>query len=166
MKYQNVKIMLIGMALAGNIQASIIGPDTTLSFDTGSSTLTNESKNKLKNIVKEARNKGTIDEVQVAVWSDNPTPRAGEQLSKSDQGLVNNRINGIHAYLKRLNVSDVDSYNMAEQASWLARVFHTDAAELKSEIGRGKDMPMSKEEFQIFKRYGDSSKAVVLVILK
>lgn len=167
MKTSLPNLLLTGFVFAGLLQAAhTLGPSTTISFEAGRAVLTKESETKLKNFVKEARKSGTINEVQVAVWSDNPAPRKGEELSKSDRELAENRARAIEHCLKRHKVADVDSYNMAERASWLARMFNTDAAELKSEIGRGQEASMSKEEFQVFKINGEPSKAVVLAILE
>ena len=172
MKNLNFKVLLLGLAFAGVAQAAdsrpvSIGPDATISFETGGAMLTPSSRTKLKELVAQARTKGKIDEIQVAVWSDNPVPRVGEQLSQSDRKLAEKRGNAIRKYLKTpLQIADVDSYNMAERASWLARVFDTNEAELKAEIGRGGNGQMSREEFQVFRDKGKPSNAVALVIMK
>ena len=169
MKSVQFKVLLLGLALSGVVQAAdtssmVLGPNATISFDTGKASLTKDSKTKLNELVKHARASGKINEVQVAAWSDNPVPREGEELSKSDGNLAGNRAKNIANYLKsRYQVSDVDSYNMAERANWLARTFDTADAELKTEIVRGG--PMSKNEFQVFKENGKASKAVVLTLL-
>jgi hypothetical protein len=146
--------------------AVTIGPNTTITFESGKAILTPDSENKIRELLKEARDSGKIDEVKVAVWSDNPTPREGEELSKTDRELAKARVKAIENSLKLHKVSDVESYNMAERASWLSRVFNTDAAGFKSETGRGKDSPMFKEEFQIFKENGSPSKAVIVSLVK
>ena len=146
--------------------AVTIGPDTTITFESGKATLTTDSENKIRELVNEARAAGKIDEVKVAVWSDNPAPREGEELAKTDRELAKARVKAIEKCLKQHKVTDVEAYNMAERASWLSRVFNTDAAGFKSETGRGKDAPMFKEEFQIFKENGSPSKAVIVSLVK
>jgi len=163
-----IKSALMGMAFVGVLsQAAVtLGPDATITFESGKATLTSESESKILDLVKEAREAGKIDEVKVGVWSDNPAPREGEELSKDDRELAKARVKTIENYLKKQKVSDIESYNMAERASWLSRVFNTDAAAFKSETGRGKEAPMFKEEFQIFKTNGNSSKAVIVSLVK
>ncbi len=143
-----------------------IGPDTTISFPEKSAALTDEAKQELIKLIKDAKSNGTISEVQVAAWSDNPAPRAKEELSKPDRKLAESRAQAVNKYLSGRAKVSITTHNMAERASWLARAFETTDAELKTEIGRGGDAPMSKSEFQIFKNNGKPSKAVVLVILK
>jgi len=170
MKIERALIVLIGLSFvslsqAENFRPKQIGPDTTLSFEIGKSSLTPEAKSLLRDMVKHARDRGKIDEIQTAVWSDNPAPRADVGLAKVDQKLAERRASAIKAYLKQeYKISDIDTFNLAERANWLARTFETDEAQLKSEISRGSYM--SKEKFQIFKEHGEPSKAVVLVILK
>ena len=160
--------MLVGFAFASLIsQAAVtIGPNTTITFERGKATLTSDSETKLRELVKEAREAGKIDEVKVAVWSDNPALREGEEQSKTDKELADGRAKAIQKCLKQHKVTDVESYNMAERASWLARTFNTEAADFKSETGRGNKAPMFREEFQIFKTNGNSSKAVIVSLVK
>lgn len=161
-----IRMLMVGaLTLTSTGFASRIGPETSVSFEAGRSALTAEAKQAMQQLVKDARAKGKVDEIKIAVWSDNPAPRSGEQLAERDKQLAAKRAEAIQTYLKDLKVGDVDTYNMAERASWLGRTFHTDNAELKEEIGRGGDSPMSTREFQIFKDKGAASKAVLLVIL-
>ena len=171
MKIGNLTMVMLCLAsaataLAADTDPRRIGPNATLTFEAKQTVLTKDSKEKLNALIKEARTKGKITEVQVAVWSDNPAPRAGEELSKPDRELAESRAKTVQKYLKQHFKASVETYNMAERASWLARTFETENAELKSEIGHGGDSPMSKEEFQVFKSNGQPSKAVVLVIMK
>ncbi len=70
---------------AADLDPRRIGPSATLTFDSKKAVLTQDSKDKLDALIKNAKNLGQINEVQVAAWSDNPAPRDGEELSKSDQ---------------------------------------------------------------------------------
>ncbi len=154
------------LAFAEDKNPARIGPNTTLTFTPSHSALTEDSKEKLNALIKDARAHGRINEVQVAVWSDNPAPRRNENLSPADRKLAEERGETVGKYLKNHSKVSISTYNMAERASWLAKTFDTADAELKAEIGTGKDVAMSKEEFQIFKNNGQPSKAVVLVIMK
>ncbi len=129
------------------------------------SQLTANAKDRLDALVKHAQMNGNVDEIQVAVWSDNPAPRHDEQLSKDDRTLADLRGSEIAKYVKRHGNAKVVVYNMAERSSWLAKAFDTADAELKYEIGHDYKT-MSKQEFQIFRDNGKPSKAVVLVVMK
>ncbi len=144
-----------------------LGPDTTISYDANRSELSTASKEKLVRLVNDAKANGQIDEIQIAVWSDNPVPQEGTQLSKADQKLANRREVQLSRYLKKnLGITQFNTYNMAERASWLSRSLNLDDAKLKSEITHGSNQPMSKEAFKIFRDNGQASRAVVLVIMK
>lgn len=172
LNYQSLVVasaILVASVHANADQASRVGQNVTIDFKSGSGALTVESRNKLNELIKVSKaNGGKISEVQIAAWSDNPVPRDGDELSKRDRDLASSRANSIKNHLKRnLNVSDVETYNMAERATVLARLFDTSDAELKSEITQGDDKSlMSKEEFRVFRQHGQPSKAVALVILK
>ena len=153
-------------AHAEDTDSDRIGPNTTLTFAEKQAVLTQGAKTKLNALIKDANANGKINEIQVAAWSDNPAPRKDEQLSKPDRDLAEKRAKAVNAYIKNHAKTSVSTYNMAERASWLARIFDTSDAELKAEIGPGGKAPMSREEFQVFKNNGQPSKAVVLVIMK
>lgn len=160
-----VALVISGVGFSAHTDVHKVGRNTSVSFETGSAVLTQDSKKELADVIAKSRTEGKIDEVQVAAWSDNPVPRNGEELSKSDQKLAEKRAEAVKEYLKNsLKVSDVDSYNMAERASFVARMFNSTDAELKTELSRGGDV--SREEFQVFKDNGKPSKAVVLVVMK
>lgn len=168
MKHLVLNSVAVGLAfLTQAAQAFVtIGPNTTISFEPGKANLTIESEAKLNVLVKQARSQGKIDDMKIAVWSDNPAPREGEELAKVDRDLAAARGHAIKSWLKHHKVSDIDTYNMAERASWLARVFSTDAADFKTETGGGNDSHMFREEFQIFKTHGNASKAVIVSLVK
>ena len=71
-----------------------------------------------------------------------------------------------YAYAANPEVLHVGPSIMAERSSWLGRMFETDDAQLKNEIRRGADAPMSQEEFRVFRESGKPSVAVVLSIIK
>ena len=92
-------LTLAGRGLhAADTNPARIGPMTTLTFDASKSALTSESREKLDAMVASARVQGKIDEVQVAVWSDNPAPRDKEALSKPDRMLAAKRLTSVHNY--------------------------------------------------------------------
>ncbi len=140
-------------------------PHQTITFDSGSSTLTDADRESLRKLIREAKLKGTIEQVTVAAWSDKALPKRGQKLSDFDRTLAERRANAIENFLETdLLVDDVDTYNMAETANWVARTFDTREAELKSMFGRrGADLPVTNAEFQVIKNEGGPAEAVVLV---
>jgi len=161
-----VGLMSSDVLIAADNNPQRIGPDVTVDFPEKKSGLTLDAKSKIDELIRNARARGQIKEIQVAVWSDNPVPRPTEQLSKSDRVLAEQRAKNLTTYLKSRSKVGVSTHNMAERASWLAKMFDTTDAELKSEIGHDGRNYMSSAEFQVFKDNGNPSKAVVLVIMK
>ena len=148
-------------------QAPRLGPNTTVAFELKKAALSDSSKEQIKDLLNQARGQGEIKEVQIAVWSDNPVPPEGKELSKNDRDLAKEREEALKIYLKKnLNVRKVEAFNMASHPNWLSRTFETSDAKLKSEIVKGENYRMSEESFKVFRDSGDSSKAVILVIFK
>jgi outer membrane protein OmpA-like peptidoglycan-associated protein len=135
-------------------------------FQEGSAALTEEHRNKLREMVKEARGRGEIEDVSIAAWSDKPLPAEGESLTEADRNLAEQRYEAVANFLRdELEIESVTTYNMAESANWLARTFNTDEAELKALFGReGEDAPRVKEpEFHVIRQHGGPSMAVVVI---
>ena len=157
-------LLFSGLVLSADYKS--VGSSTVISFESGKSTLTKESKEKLKSLLSEAKAKGVLDEVQIATWSDNPIPADKKALSKADRELASRRSRSLKNYIEKpLGFTDITIHNMAERSTWLSRMFETNDAELKNEITKGSDSPMSKEEFKTFKDNGKPSVAVVLTIV-
>lgn len=140
-------------------------PHVTISFDTGSAMLTESARTSLRDLVRNARAAGEIDQVTVAAWSDKALPTGKTDLAEADRDLADKRADAISSVLKtELEVGDVDTYNMAERANWLARTFNTRQAELKSIFAKkGADTPVTNAEFHVIKNEGGPSEAVVVV---
>ncbi len=133
----------------------------TIAFEKGSASLNDEGKASLRKMVDDMRARGDLDKVKIAAWSDRQfMPNA--DLPKADRTLAKDRITAINNYLKDdLDVSNTDTFNMAERSNWLARLFRTEDSELKSVFSRA-DTPISDDEFQLIKSNGSPSHAVVI----
>ncbi len=140
-------------------------PRETITFDQNSSFLTETDKATLRNLIQDARAAGPIHTVTVAAWSDKPLPRKGEKHSDVDRDLADARMKAIATYVRiNTDIPDVDTYNMAEASNWLARMFGTTDAELKSVFSKkGGEAPVTNAEFQIIKNEGGPGLAVVVV---
>lgn len=153
-----------------NVKSSIVSelekiPSSTIKFEAGSRSLTESEKNSLRNLIKEAQTKGVIRQVTIVAWSDKMLPRTGNELSRRDRNLAKGRASAIENFLKsELALENVDTYNMAEPANWLARTLNSKDAELKSVFGRPfNETPLNSAQFYLVKSDGGPSKAVALV---
>jgi hypothetical protein len=137
-----------------------------IDFKEGSAEIAQVERQKLRTLVDNAKAKGQIAKVHVAVWSDKSFPKEGQNLAKTDRKLVKMRASNLEKYLEdSLAVSHVEMHNMAERAGFVARNFNKADAELKSAFAKRGAAPMSNEDFQIIKQMGAPSKAVVVVEL-
>ena len=135
-----------------------------IDFAPGSAVLSDDHKAKLRQLVREVRSSRDIEQVTIAAWSDKALPMKDAKLLDSDKDLAERRADAIRDIVRmELGVSDIDAYNMAEPANWLARTFNTKDAELKSVFGRtAEETPVTREEFQLIKDAGAPGKAVVV----
>lgn len=154
-----------GTATGSGAMASDIGTRyQVVDFRQGSSEIAQSDRQKLRTLIDNAKAKGQISQLHVAVWSDKQFPREGS-LPKADRDLATARVDKLQTYLRdTLSVSDIQAHNMAERASWVARNFHMGDAELKSMFSqRGAEAPVTNEEFQVIKQMGGPGKAVVVI---
>ncbi len=135
-----------------------------ITFKKGTSELTDSAKEELRSLVREANAAG-IEDIHVAVWSDKSFPKNNVDLPEKDRELASQRIDTLNTYLKdSLEVSDVDSYNMAEKSNFFSRAFNTKDADLKSMFTEaGAPANVEPQEFVIVQKKGGPSKAVILI---
>ncbi len=175
--FKNLLLVLltVGFFMASNTFAPAalanqksIGPHVTLKFDEGKYDLTSKAREQLNEVVKKAHETNKeIEKVQIATWSDKPTPKKGEQLSKADRALAEERNKNIKDYLKNnLKIDDTSVFNMAERPNWMARFLESKDAELKAEVNTTDENHSGRREFQVIKENGDVSKSVVLILFK
>jgi hypothetical protein len=154
---------LTGRVMKTEDKTSLKDDNIVLDFKNGQQQLSAAHRNKLRTFINAAKARGEIDEVKIAVWSDKEFPATGE-LSDKDRTLASKRAEHLENFLTdQLDVSEVETFNMAEKSNWLARTFNTDDAEIKSLFGTEGGAPIDHDEFQVFKSKGDASKAIVLV---
>ena len=135
-----------------------------INFNKGSTALPAAEQTKLTTFLNEAKSKGNIDEIEVAVWSDKSFPAKGAPLSKSEQDLADDRGDAVEDFIEeKISGADVEVYNMAEKTNWLARAFNTEEAELKSMFMREGEAPITNDEYLAIKNAGAPQKGVVLV---
>jgi hypothetical protein len=141
-----------------------VAQSMSINFTAGSAKLNEHDKESMRDLVREGLQRGSIDHITVAAWSDKTLPGEKRNLTDTDRGLAKERTDVISDFLKQeMEVSDVDTYNMAESANWLARTFNTKEAELKSVFGRTDGANDKRAEFREIRRQGGPSLAVVVV---
>ena len=140
-----------------------------ITFSPGSADLSEADKTKLREIVS-GIGASNVKRAEVATWSDLDFPRTGSDLAKEHRKLADKRADNIKDFLKSgdLDLSSlrIKTYSMAETSNWLARMFRTDEAELKSVFSKQNEAPMAREDFNIIMNEGGASKAVVVILRK
>jgi len=136
-----------------------------ISFNKKSAELSDRGRAQLKDLTNRARGRGELGEATIAAWADQDLPYTGS-LSKEERDLADQRAQRISEFLKYdCGVSSSDTFNMAENSNWLARVFRTDDARLKSAYSKRSE-PLNDSELEIIRHNGGPSTAVVIVRAK
>lgn len=144
------------------------GRSAVLHFTKGSSNLTKNEKNKLKDVVAKI-GVDNIKRIEIASWSDKDFPITGLDLPKVDRNLADDRASSIDNFLKDslgVSVFRIRTYNMAETSNWIARMFRTDEAELKSVFAKQEDAPMARDDYNVILSEGGPSRVVMVFIRK
>lgn len=134
-----------------------------ISFDKGSALLNENARQSLIKVINQARSTGLkIDDVRVAAWADREYPtNKQEKLSKADRELADKRGLAVRDFLKTsLSISDVDTYNMAQQPGMFAKAFDTSDAKVKKAF-ESAGMPSTDSGTTLSAK---ASRAVVMVI--
>lgn len=122
-----------------------------IDFNEGQSTLTEEAKAEIRELVRVAGTKGKITEIKVAAWADKDYETDRDKPSKTDRTLSGDRAQAVKNYLKsNLAIANVNDYNMSERPNPLQKLIP-----VKSEDGSG----------YIFTRVQKSS-AVIMIYLE
>lgn len=137
-----------------------------VTFSRGSADLTLAQKKAIKAVHDSAV--GGIDEIHVAVWSDQAFPRNSKtDLPDAQRDLAERRGDAIENYLRydlKQNALNVSEYNMAESSNWFQRAFNTDEGELKSLFSQqGAPSKVDPIEFNVVRTKGGPMKAVILI---
>ncbi len=141
----------------GNLHAG------SVTFSEGSALLSDEAQEKLREVYNSAMAAGKIDDIQVSVWSDSNLPNSSKiELSKNEKELATRRGNEIKKFLEEtVKTPSVQTFSMAEHANWIARLFNTDSAELKSSLARRSDKT-SEAKFYFLRDGGPSTAMIVI----
>jgi hypothetical protein len=106
-----------------------------ISFEPGSTGLTESAKSSLQQVVSQAKTAGKLDEAIVMSWSDEEYPAKDvKKLPKAQRDLADKRNKAVKDYVKSIQKMDVDTYNMASQPNVLSKWFNTTDAKLKNSL--------------------------------
>jgi hypothetical protein len=143
---------------------NIISDHIVIRFAPGQYTLSRADRTRLGDLIESGNNNMQVDRVKVAAWSDHAYPGSSQKLSDKDRALAESRALSVDRYLRNeYQISDIESFNMAENSNWLARAFNTQDAELKSLFSKENSGPISNDDFNVIKENGDAGSVIILI---
>lgn len=136
---------------------------TSVSFSKGSHKLSKSDLSTIRAMYKAVLSDNTVEKVIVAAWADDKMP-SGTKLSDAQVDLAEKRADAIKDVLKKMGNKNVDTYNMAKDATWIGKVFETQNAEIKEAMkGNPADDANANRIAQLLESKGGVSKAVVII---
>ncbi|MNK01234.1 hypothetical protein D3C87_190290 [compost metagenome] len=138
-----------------------------ITFEEGKSTLTQESRNEIREMVKDAEKSGKISEIKAAVWADREYPVSDTKAPKADIKLAEDRAKELKKFIKNeLKVSDVKTYNMTERPNAMQKLLSTPTAQMKETLEGSGAAPGTEKEKGLFNQKAQASKAVLMIYMK
>jgi hypothetical protein len=136
---------------------------TTITFAKNSHKLSKSDVSTLRAVYKAVLTDDTVDKVIVAAWGDEKMPTGGK-LSDAQVDLAEKRADAIEDVLEKMGNKNVDTYNMAKDATWIGKVFETQNAEIKEAMkGKPADDATANRIAAQLEAKGGVSKAVLIV---
>jgi hypothetical protein len=136
---------------------------TSVSFSKGSHKLSKSDLSTIRAMYKAVLSDSTVEKVIVAAWADDKMP-SGTKLSDAQVDLAEKRADAIKDVLKKMGNKNVDTYNMAKDATWIGKVFETQNAEIKEAMkGTPADDANANRIAELLESKGGVSKAVVII---
>lgn len=140
---------------------------TEITFDPGQVTLSDSSKSEIRDLIHDARAKGDVEDVKIAVWADREYPMKEKKASKEDVALAAKRGDALKEFIKKeMDIASVNTYNMTERPNALQQFLKTPEAKVKDTLEARGAAPKSNSETGIFGENSKSSKAVIMVYQK
>ena len=138
-----------------------------ITFEEGKSSLTDTSKQEIREFIKTARDQGKIGEIKVAVWADREYPSPDTKASNADVKLANDRAKELKNFLKKeLALNEVNTYNMTQRPNALQKFMHTPTANMKNTMEKMGAAPTTEKETGLFSQKAQASKAVMMIYMK
>lgn len=138
----------------------------TIEFVASSALLLDSEKEKLKDLIDEARTHQRVGKAYVAAWPDKEFPQNGQKLDGVDRELAAQRARVVRDFLRgQLGIPEVKTFNMSHPASWFARVLDTPEAKVKR-ILSPKGVPPPEVADEYYRLHAKAKKAVILLFLQ
>lgn len=109
---------------------------STIAFEPGRKGLSPEATAELNRAILEAKQRGDVEAVNIAVWSDMDYPSAkGQELPKKQVELAEERASNIEKYIDRMQPeAEITVHNMAERPGTFSNFLETQDATLKNRL--------------------------------
>lgn len=143
--------------------ASELGTDLVaeITFEKGSTVLSEKNKTKLKNFISEARKKGSLTEAQVVTWADKEYPsKEAEELSSDQKELAEKRNKSLEKYFKR-SLKDIEftAVSMAERPSYWGRLTASENTNIKKSLQLSEIATTASENQEVT----NASKSIIML---
>lgn len=140
---------------------------TSVNFIKGGSALTEAETLNLKALYERASNLGPVARILVVAWADKEGLKSNEKATEAQIVLAQKRAEVVKDVLVGLSQRHVESVNMAKDAGWIAKTFHTKEAEIKDAV----KFPSAANETRkalatLLLQQGGLGKAVVILELE
>lgn len=133
----------------------------TVDFKPGQQGLSADATAQIEKALRDARTRGEVDNVDVAVWSDMQYPAEGRTLPREQVRLADERAKNLENFIDRVEPkSDVTVYNMAKQPNAFQKWVNTRDAEVKEKLTRAGVTQRTTANDVIYDR---TSKAMVFI---
>jgi len=107
---------------------------STIAFEPGRKGLSPEATAELNRVILEAKQRGEVQAVDVAVWSDMESAK-GQKLPRQQVELAKERADNIEKYIDRMQPeADVTIHNMAQQPGSFANFLKTQDTTVKNRL--------------------------------
>ncbi len=138
---------------------------TTLVFDKGRSSLSEASKNHLRDLASRAHKAGKpIEEIKILAWADKEYPdKVKGRAATGDIILASERAQKIKNYLEEdlKESEDIDAFNMARRPNLISKLFRDDEYEVKNAFEQSGATGSRLDDGSV--SYTKASKALVII---
>jgi hypothetical protein len=138
---------------------------TTIIFAEGKSSLTQKSKDHLKELAALAHKDGRpIEDIKILAWADKEYPdKTKSNAATRDIILASERAQKIKSYLEKdlKESEDIDAYNMARQPNLIAKLFRNEEYDVKKAFEQSGATASRLDDGSV--SYTKASKALVII---
>lgn len=107
---------------------------TTVNFARGGFALSEAELRNIRAVYKSVLADAQVSRIIVAAWPDREGIQKDEKLPEAQVSLAQKRAEAIKKVLREMSDRTIESYNMAEDASWIEKTFRTKDARVKEAL--------------------------------